>query len=238
MTTTLLVAGFVLAFGALVQGMVGIGVAIVSVPVVALVQPELVPGPLILVTQILTGLTLAREFHDVDWRGVCWAMAGRLPGTVIGVVIVDSLPQKQFLLVVGTGVLIFTVLSMISWQPEPTVPALATAGLVSGAFGTAMAIGGPPVALLYQRDTGARIRSTMAAYLLLGGFLSAASLAVAGRLGGHELWLATLLLPFVILGFALSGPARRLVDGGRVRHAVLAVAGASAVMLIGRSLLL
>ncbi len=61
---------------------------------------------------------------------------------------------------------------------------------------------------------------------------------MVGRLGGHEFALAGLLAPFVLVGFALSGPARRLVDGGRIRYAVLALAGASALMLIGRSLLL
>jgi uncharacterized membrane protein YfcA len=238
MTTALLLAGLVLAFGALVQGIVGFGIAIVGVPIAALIQPDLVPGPLILVAPIHTVLSLIREYHDVDWRGVGWAMTGRLPGTVVGVLIVDALPQRQFLIVVGSGVLIFTMLSMISWQPRPTPPALTTAGLVSGAFGTAMAIGGPPVALLYQRDTGARIRATLAAYLLLGALVSAASLAVAGQLGGHEVATAGLLAPFILIGFALSGPARRLVDGGRIRYAVLTLAGVSALTLIGRSLLL
>jgi uncharacterized membrane protein YfcA len=237
-TTTLLFAGLVLAFGALVQGIVGFGIAIIGVPIAALIQPDLVPGPLVLIAPIHTMLSLVREFHDVDWRGVGWAMIGRLPGTVVGVLIVDSLPQRQFFAVVGAGVLIFTMLSMISWQPRPTPQALTTAGLVGGAFGTAMAIGGPPVALLYQRDTGARIRATLAAYLLLGSVVSAASLAMVGHLGGHEFALAGLLAPFVMVGFALSGPARRLVDGGRIRYAVLALAGASALMLIGRSVLL
>jgi hypothetical protein len=41
----------------------------------------------------------------------------------------------------------------------------------------------------------------------------------------------------LLIGFALSGPARRVLDNGRTRWAVLAVAAASAVVLIGRALL-
>jgi uncharacterized protein len=235
-TTSLLIAGLVLTFGAVVQGIVGFGIAIIGVPIAALVMPELVPGPLLLLAPIHTVLALVRERKHVDWRGVGWASAGRLPGGVLGVVAVDSLPQRQFFIVVGLGVLLFTVLSMITWKPRPTAPALATAGVVSGAFGTAMAIGAPPVALLYQHDRGARIRATLAAFLLLGAVMSVGTLALAGHLGWHDVALAGTLAPFIVLGFALSGPARRRIDS-RIRYAVLAIAGLSALALISRSLL-
>jgi len=235
-TTPLLIAGLVLAVGAVVQGIVGFGIAMVGVPVAALLMPELVPGPLLLVAPVHTMLSLVREHKHVDWRGVGWASAGRLPGGLLGVVAVDSLPQRQFFIVVGSGVLLFTVLSMITWKPRPTAPALATAGLVSGAFGTAMAIGAPPVALLYQHDRGARIRGTLAAFLLLGALMSAGTLAIAGHLGWHEVALAGMLAPFIVLGFVLSGPVRRRVDSS-IRYAVLAFACLSALALITRSLL-
>jgi hypothetical protein len=40
----------------------------------------------------------------------------------------------------------------------------------------------------------------------------------------------------MILGFAVSGPLRRRLDGGKLRVAVLAVAAVSACTLIGQSL--
>jgi uncharacterized membrane protein YfcA len=237
LSTTLLIAGLVLALGGVVQGMVGFGIALIGVPIVALLQPDLVPGPMLLVATVHTVLSVLREHAHVDWRGVGWAMVGRVPGTAIGVLVVDALPQRAFFIAVGLGVLSFTVLSLSSWRPRPTPPALTTAGLVSGAFGTAMAIGGPPVALLYQHEQGARIRSTLAAYFMIGSLLSAAALAMSGHLDGHDVGSAALLAPFLVVGFALSGPARRLVDGGRIRYAVLFIAGGSALVLITRSLL-
>ncbi|HEV2779339.1 MAG TPA: sulfite exporter TauE/SafE family protein [Actinophytocola sp.] len=237
MTVTLLIAGVVLALGGLVQGTVGFGMALVAVPVLALVEPSLLPGPMLLVGTVHTVLTLWREHGHVDWRGVGWATLGRLPGTVVGVLVVDSLPQRGFLTVVGLGVLAFTVLSVVSWHPRPTPGALTTAGVVSGAFGTSMAIGGPPVVLLYQHEDGARIRATMAAYFTIGAPISAVGLAVAGHLDGRDARAAAILAPFLLVGFALSGPARRLVEGGRIRWAVLGFAALSALVLIGRSLL-
>jgi hypothetical protein len=41
----------------------------------------------------------------------------------------------------------------------------------------------------------------------------------------------------LLAGFALSGPARRVLDNGWTRRAVLAVAAASAVLLISHALL-
>jgi uncharacterized membrane protein YfcA len=234
---TMLIAGVVLAFGGLVQGMVGFGMALVAVPMLALVDPGLVPGPLLLITSVHTVLSVVREHEHVDWRGVGWAMLGRIPGTAVGVLIVDSLAQRHFLIVVGVGVLAFTVLSVISWHPRPTPPALSTAGVVGGVFGTAMAIGGPPMALLYQHEKGARIRSTLGAYLMFGSITSVATLAGFGHLSGGHALTAAALLPFMVAGFALSGPARKLVDRGFIRPAVLVFAAGTAVVLILRSLL-
>lgn len=238
MLTTLLIAGVVLVVGGLVQGVVGFGLGLVAVPVLALLDPHLVPAPMLLITTIHPALSVVRERDHVHWQGVGWALLGRLPGTVVGVLAVGLLPQRPFLVLVGVGVLAFTVLSVISWHPRPTPPALTAAGLVSGVFGTATAIGGPPLALLYQHERGARIRATLAAYFLVGSVVSVFSLAVAGHLGWGDVRLAATLAPFLLLGFLLSGPVRALVDGERIRHAVLAVAGLSALALIGRSVLL
>ncbi|HET9143653.1 sulfite exporter TauE/SafE family protein [Actinophytocola sp.] len=236
MSSTLLIAGLVLTLGGIVQGVIGFGLALVAAPVLALIAPELLPAPLLLAVLVHTVLTMVREREHVDWHGVGWAMVGRLPGTAAGILVVDALPQRAFFVVVGGGVLAFTALSMLSWRPRPTPQALVTAGVVSGAFGTAMAIGGPPVALLYQHEHGARIRSTLSAYFLLGALVSVAGLTMAGHLDGRDAASAAVLVPFLLAGFALSGPARRLVAGGRIRYAVVGLAGLSALALIGRSL--
>lgn len=236
MALGLVIAGLALALGGLVQGSVGFGLALVSVPVFALVRPELVPGPMVVVGVLHTILSVVREHGQVDWRGVGWASLGLLPGVVIGALLVDSLPQRVFALVLGAGVLGFTVVSAMSPRLRPVPPALTAAGFVSGAFGTAMAIGGPPVALLYQQEQGARIRATLSAYFLIGAVPSMLALIVAGHLHGRDVVLAAQLAPFLLAGFVLSGPARRLVDGGRIRWAVLGFAATSALVLIARSL--
>lgn len=237
MALSLLIAGAAVALGGLVQGLVGFGLALVAVPVIALVEPALLPVPVLMVATLHATMSFVRERAHVDWAGVGWALLGRLPGTAIGVVIVDRLAGPAFGLLVGVAVLGGVAVSVISWQPEPTRAALIVAGLVSGSFGTAMSIGGPPVALLYQRRAGPQVRATLGAYFVLGALVSLAGLGLAGAVTSHQLVVGIVLVPFLVAGFAVSGPLRRVLDARGLRRPVLIVSAVSATLLIGRSLL-
>ncbi|MHA6618412.1 TSUP family transporter [Pseudonocardia sp. DLS-67] len=231
---TIALAGLAIALGALVQGSVGFGIALVAAPLLAIIDPRLVPVPMLLLATAHAMLTLRREYRDTDWTGVAWALLGRLPGIVIGVLAVALLPPRWFGLAVAVVVLTCVGLSMVRWRPRPTVPALLLAGVVSGAAGTASAIGGPPVALLYQHAHGARLRATMAAYFVVGSLLSLTGLLVGGQFSADAVGAAAVMVPFLIAGFALSGPLRRHLDHGWTRPAVLAMAGAGALALLGQ----
>jgi uncharacterized membrane protein YfcA len=232
------VAGLVVALGGLLQGLIGFGLALVAVPLLALLDPALVPVPVLVVASAHAMMSLVREFGHVDWRGVGWAMLGRLPGTVVGIWIVDSLDPKSFGIVVGAAVLACVLLSVISWRPQPTPPSLVTAGVASGSFGTATSIGGPMVALLYQNQSGPQVRATLAAFFTLGSVVSIIGLTATGNVTSHQLWAGLALIPFLVAGFLLSGPLRKRFDAGGIRTPMLVVAGASAVVLIVRSALL
>ncbi|HKS53281.1 MAG TPA: sulfite exporter TauE/SafE family protein [Pseudonocardiaceae bacterium] len=230
----LITAGLIVALGALVQGTVGYGMALVAAPLLALVEPTYVPVPLILLTSAHAVLAAVRDWQHADWTGIGWAMAGRLPGTGLGVLAVVALSPRVFALLVGLGVLICVLLSLLSWRPRPRPGSLLLAGLVSGAGGTAASIGGPPLALLYQEAAGPRVRGTIGGYFVLGSVISLAALAAAGQVTGESLGRTAALAPFLLIGFALSGPARRVLDNGWTRRAVLSVAAASAALLLGR----
>lgn len=233
----LFTAGLVVALGALVQGAVGYGMALVAAPLLALVEPSLVPVPLILLTSAHAVLVAVRDWRHADWTGIGWATLGRLPGTGLGVLAVVALSPRMFGAVVGLGVLICVLLSLLSWRPRPRPGSLVVAGLVSGAGGTAASIGGPPIALLYQDAAGPRVRGTIGGYFVLGSVISLAALAAAGQVTGESLGRSAALAPFLLAGFALSGPARRVLDNGWTRRAVLVVAAVSAALLLGRVLL-
>ncbi len=232
----LVFCGLAALIGAVVQSSVGLGVGLVATPVVTMLFPSLMPGAILVMALLLPVATLAQEFGHADLRGIGWAFAGRVAGTPAGVWLVAAVPDRALGVVIGFFVL--AALAATSWTRE--VPrnrrTLAAAGLVSGTTGTASGIGGPPIALLYQRESGPRVRATLAVYFIVGALLSLVTLAAAGQLPAVQVVAGLALMPFVLVGFAAAGPLRRYLDAGRLRAALLIVVGSSAVALIVRNL--
>ncbi|MBO2448783.1 sulfite exporter TauE/SafE family protein [Actinomadura barringtoniae] len=233
----LLIGGIAAMIGAVVQGSVGLGVGLVAAPVVTLAFPSLMPGAILVVAALLPLATLAQEIRHVDTRGLGWAFGGRVVGTAAGVWVVATVPARALGVLVGGVVL--AALAITAWSASvPRNPAtLTTAGLVAGATGTASSIGGPPLALLYQRENGPTVRATLAVFFTVGAVLSLVMLAAAGHMPPRQLAAGLELTPFVFVGFLLSGPLRRFLDDGRMRVGILVVVGISAVSLIVRSLI-
>ncbi|MGE5289628.1 MAG: sulfite exporter TauE/SafE family protein [Micromonosporaceae bacterium] len=235
--TVILFAGVIVTAGALVQGGAGFGLGVVAAPTLTLLDPSLMPGALLVAASVLPMLIFAREPGHTDWRGLSWAFAGRLAGTAAGTAVVAVLSVRALGAMVGVIVLMAVVLTAMRSRIAKNPGTLLSAGFVSGATGTASAIGGPPIALLYQRETGPRIRATLAVFFCIGSVISLAALAGAGHLPGRAVAAGAGLIPFVAAGFGLSAPLRKYLDNGRMRAAVLMLATFSAVVLIIRDVL-
>lgn len=223
--------------GALVQGLVGLGVGLVAAPMVTLLAPELMPSSLLLVALLLPMITLLHEHRDIDWRGLGWSLPARVPGTALGVWLVASVSARGLGIVVGLMVLASVVVTYRAVRVPITPSTLVGAGFVSGVTGTATSIGGPPIAVLYQHSPATRIRATLAVYFLLGALFSLVGLGVTGAVDLRDLWFALMWLPALFLGAALARVVRRIVDPASIRLGVLAVCAASAVVLLARSLI-
>ncbi|QFG20725.1 sulfite exporter TauE/SafE family protein [Actinomadura sp. WMMB 499] len=233
----LIVGGVAALLGAVVQSSVGLGVGLVATPVITMLFPSLMPGTILVVAAVLPLATLAQEARHVELRGIGWAFGGRVAGTPLGVWLVAAVPARALGVVIGFFVL--AALAATAWTRE--VPrnrrTLTAAGLIAGTTGTASGIGGPPIALLYQRESGPRVRATLALFFVAGTLISLAALAAFGRLSGEQVTAGLTLVPFVLAGFFVAGPLRRYLDAGRLRIALLIVVGASAVTLIVRNLM-
>jgi len=231
-TSSLALAALATALGAAVQGTVGFGMALVAGPLLALLDPRLVPGPILLATLVFALLTSGREFGHVDRRGVSIALVGRLPGIAVGAFVLARLSNEALARSFAVIVLLAVFLSTLGARWKPTTTALLSAGLLSGIMGTVGAIGGPPIALVYADAEGPRLRSTLALYFALGSALSMVALILVGRFGSPELHATLWLLPGVIAGYLLSSPLRRVLDRGYTRTAILVVSAVSACLVL------
>lgn len=227
----------IVGFGALLQGTIGFGLGVFAVPLLLLIRPELVPGPLLLSSIPLTILMTHRERASVTWGDLKWALVGRIAGIAAAAVIIAVVPADPLAVASGVFVLLAVALSATG-RRVPTLPGtLVTAGALSGVLGTTVSIGGPPMALLYQYESGPTIRATLSAFFLVGVSLSLIALHFVGRFGMVELLAAVTLLPGVLAGWWLSRHTARWLDRGYTRPAVLVVSAAISVLVILRRLL-
>jgi uncharacterized membrane protein YfcA len=225
-----------LVLGALVQGLVGLGLGIVAAPVVTLLEPALMPDLMLWLAATLPLVTLVREHDAVDWPAIGWSMAARLPGTVVGAWLVSVLAARSLGIGVGVMVLVSVLFTARAVRVPVNRPTLAVAGFTSGITGTATSIGGPPMAILLQHREPRQIRCTLAVYFLLGASMSLLFLGLLGELDLTTLLLAVAYVPCLVIGFALSRPLHRWLPARYVRPLVLVVCAASALVLLVRSL--
>lgn len=226
-----------MAVGAFLQATLGFGMALVAAPLLVLINPSLIPGPMLFTSAVLTLLMTRREWHAVRGRDLGWSLGGRVIGIGIALAVMDRMSTNGMDLLFGAIVLGAVLMSAGGISLPLTRGTLWHAGMLSGLMGTVTSIGGPPIALVYQNERGPEVRGTLSAYFLVGTVLSLAGLAWIGRFGLPELRAGLSLCPGVILGYLASRNALGLVDRRGLRPAILGLAAASALVVILRRIL-
>jgi uncharacterized membrane protein YfcA len=223
--------------GAAIQGAIGFGMNLVSVPVFALVAPEVLPVAAIILGIPISITMLRHEHADLDRSGLGWLIGGRVPGTVVGAWFVAVASTTSLRIAVALFVLAIVAASVAA----PAIPVRpgtqVGAGAVSGITGTTAGIGGPPVALLYQRHPGPAMRSTLAATFFVGTFLSLGMLGVTGSIEWHAVVVGAVLAPVVLAGTLIGRRFHGMLERGWLRPAVLAFSVVSALWVLLDALL-
>jgi uncharacterized membrane protein YfcA len=218
--------------GVAIQGALGFGYALVAAPVMALVAPTALPTTLIFLALPLTAFMAARERHAVDWRGLGWILAGRVLGTAAGAALLLAVPSSSLSILFGSMIVVAVLLSALGPGLEAEPRTQFVGGVASGVMGTAAAIGGPALAVVYQRRSGPELRSTLALSFVVGLLLSLAALGVAGEVHGWQAVLALWLVPAMVVGIVLSPVLAARLDTRWLRPAVLAFAAVAGVAAI------
>jgi uncharacterized membrane protein YfcA len=222
-----------MAIGSAVQGAVGFGANLIAAPLLVLIDPRLVPGATTLASLGLNAGVTVRERGHADRRELLIASVGLVPGTVIGAAALASTTDARSVrLLLAVIVLLGVALTASGIRVPLTAGWVGGAGVLSGFMGTAAAIGGPPLALLHQHREGPVIRATLSRLFLISGVMTIVGLAAFGRFGWGDVARAGALLPGSLLGFAVSGPAARVLDRGYTRPAILALSTVSAAAVL------
>lgn len=231
MNAWLLVA---VAAAALVQGSIGVGFALITAPVMALVAPQLLPVTLLALMLPLNAYVAWRERGALDLASAGWITAGRIVGTFGGLWLLVVLSAHHLAVLVGVATIAASAATLAAPSFRASRPTYVAAGLVTGISETATGIGGPPLALVYQHHPAPALRSTIAFCFLVGEIVSLVFLAAAGKAQAPEFMGALLLLPALVAGALMSRAVHRRVGGRLLRTLVLAFAIVSGTLLLLR----
>lgn len=227
-------ANAAMLIGSIVQGGIGFGGNLVAVPILVLLDPEFIPGPALVGALSLNLMMIARERGEGDWARVLPALVGRIPGTFVGAAVVALLSTEALTWCFATGILVAVAVSATGVHVAPTRANLFGGGLVSGFMATAIAVGGPPMALVLQSSEGPIVRRTLARFFAVGVGFSFVALAAFGEMDPADVGRGLALVPGTVAGLALSGRLARVLDRGYTRPAVLTLSAVAAVAALLR----
>jgi uncharacterized membrane protein YfcA len=234
LVTILAVLAVAVAAGAVIQGSIGFGYALLAVPAMALVLPWAVPVTPLLLALPMTVLMSAREWRSIDTGGFVLITTGRLVGTIAGVALLVLAPKGWLSGLTGLLIVAAALGSFLSPNFEVNDRTRIAGGLASGIVGTVAALGGTPLALVYQNRSGPELRSTLAVSFVVGILMSLAGLWLVGKVEARHAVLALELLPCLLVGLWASRWIVARLDERWLRPTVLAfatIAGAVIVFL-------
>ncbi len=204
----------ILFLAAAAQGFLGFGFGIVAMGGLSLLQEFQHSSALVNVTGLVTtaGLALALRRH-ADWRLVLRLAPGAAAGIAAGVYLLGALDARPLKLAMGLSIALISAWNLSTWRPRGHAASWydAPVSLVSGVFTGLFNMGGPPlIAHVYRRDEPPDVlRGTIQALLLMS-------------------------VTFRLLSASVGGMITESVLHDAVTGVVVAIAGATAGLLIGR----
>lgn len=230
----ILLANLVLAAGACLQGVAGYGIGTLSAPLLFLISPAFLPGVMITDSVALNILMLLRNRTSITLRPVRFAVGGSLVGIALASLTLTALTPRGFEFAFGALILLAVLLSVVGLKPTLSDRNSLVAGGVSGYMGTITAIGGPPMALIYQQESGPRVRANLSAFFVFSSIVTVLALIPAGYIGIAELKLVTVTLPGVFVGFWSSRFLIHRLPYQSLQPIILAIAGLAGISALAR----
>lgn len=233
----LILANLVVLAGSCLQGVAGFGIGTLAAPLLFLISPAFIPAPLTLNAVVLTLLMLMRNRTSLQIREVRYAIGGGVAGAVLAGLTLLVISARGFELVFGVLILLAVALSVAGLKPRLNPRNSIIAGTASTYMGTITAVGGPPIAMIYQNEKGPLVRANMSAFFLFASVFSLITLMLSGYLGRPELWLFIATLPGVFIGFWLSAGLVNRLPFEALRPIILGIAAIAGLAALIRGLI-
>lgn len=225
-------ANLAMAAGAAAQASIGMGLNLFTVPILALIDPVFVPGP-VLVHSFLVAIAASYRLRgDIDLRELKLSAAGLLAGTAVAALLLTQLDPARLPRLFGVLVLAAVALTAAGYRVAVTRRSLIAASATAGVMGTVAGVHGPPIALLYQHEKPERIRSALLPFFAIANSVSLVALAAVGMFGWRQIEASILLFPGLIVGFLAAPWLIRIMSARAIRLSILAISAISGLALV------
>ncbi len=223
---------FVIFIGSFIQSSIGFGLAIVAAPVLFLVDPLYVPASITVSALTLSIANSYSHWRSISFRGLKFAIVGRVPGTICGGMLLLWIDQRALALWLGLTVLVGVAVSVSHVIFKANGRSLFIAGFLSGFMGTSTSIGGPPMALVMQHQENDFIRANLAAFFVVSCCMSLLMLTSIGHFGREHILISLPLLPATLAGYWVAMRTMHRISHQNLRRFSLTlcvIAGSAAI---------
>jgi uncharacterized membrane protein YfcA len=225
----MIIAGVLLIsfLATLVRSTFGFGESLIAVPLFGLLMPISLAVPLSVLMSVLVALVVVIQDHRrIEFSSAKWLILSAIPGIPLGVLLLshgNPVVVKAILGVIVIGYAIYALLASKAFRLEKDSRFwLLVCGFLSGIFGGAFGINGPPLAVYGNaREWDAKtFRATLQGYFLPASLLGLAGYFWKGLVSREVLSDFLISLPAILPAIFLGRWLNHRLEGRNFRRYV------------------
>jgi uncharacterized protein len=199
----------VVFFASIVQGLVGFGFALVSVPLLILCFSHKIIVPNILIQSAFINLIIVIEAKKhMELKRMLPLMAAGGIGSPIGIFLLHIVDGRNLKIFTGAMLILFSVLLLLGYRKYFKNEKLAflPVGVISGILSGSTAMSGPPVILFYNNQgiEKTRFRANLVLYFLFLNIFGISIMSINGILSKNIFPYVMLFSPTTLIGVSIG----------------------------------
>lgn len=228
-------------FASLVRSTLGFGESLIAVPLFLLFLPLEVAVPLSVMLSIVIALVIVIQDHTkIHFQSAKWLVLYALPGIPLGLLILIYGNETFVKIALGLLIILYSLYSLLNkkikiQRQEHNKFLLFICGFLSGIFGGAYGLNGPPLVVYgnFRNWTAKHFRATLQAYFLPTSFIAALGYYAKGlittEVNYYFLLSLTTAFPAIFLGRYLN---HKLNDNSFFKYVYWSLIGIGLILIL------
>ena len=206
---TSIALSLIAAFGGFTQGLTGVGIVTIALPLMALIVDMKTVIPMVGLLAVSINIVLGWQLRgSMRWRLCLPLLIGAVPGIPAGVYVLKTLPSSLLQTVLGVVLFMYGLYAVMQTTVQKDLSSVWAwlAGFLAGGLGGSIGASGPPIIVYtsiqpWSKDT---IKATMIAFFLCTTIGISSMHAASGLITAQVLSLYAVSLPGLALGCILG----------------------------------